>query len=92
MSVHHTCKNTCITEIHSVDEEYERAGKRTYLLMLTLVGLFLPLLVGLLLLYPWIQERVKTRQQDQFQDREEDSECTELIPGSKLKHFRDSDD
>ena len=38
----------------TVDAVYESQQKRTYLSMLIQVGIFLPLLVGLLLLYPWL--------------------------------------
>ena len=37
-----------------MDVVYELVQKRTYLVMLIQVGLFLPLLIGLLLLYPWL--------------------------------------
>ena len=40
----------------AVDKEYERAEERTYLPMLIQVSLFFPLLIGLVLLYPWISE------------------------------------
>ena len=75
---------------YAVDMTYEKAKKRTYLPMLTLVALFLPLLCGLLLLYPWLGGKHKTKQQPQ--DRKEDDEKTELIPASELKHSRDSDE
>ena len=76
---------------YAVDITYEKAKKRTYLPMLTLVALLLPLLCGLLLLYPWLGGRHKTKQQ-QPQDRKEDDEQTELIPATELKHSRDSDE
>ena len=56
--------------------------------MLILVALFLPLLGGLLLLYPWLGGQRKIEQQ-QLQDKEEDDEHTKLIPSSES---RDSDD
>ena len=71
---------------YAVDRMYEKAKKRTYLPMLTLVALFLPLLCGLLLLYPWLGGRHKTMQQ---QHRKEADEQSELIPASGL---RDSDE
>ena len=37
-----------------VDYAYEDAQKRTYLPMLIQVGIYLPLLVGFFLLYPWL--------------------------------------
>ena len=74
-----------------MDITYEKAKKRTYLPMLTLVALLLPLLCGLLLLYPWLGGGRKTKQQ-QPQDRNEDHEQTELIPASELKHSRDSEE
>ena len=76
------------TLILAVDSLYEKAEKRTYLLMLTVVGMLLPLLVGLLLLYPWIQERIK----EKLQDQENDSEHTELIPQHQMNCIQDSDD
>ena len=77
--------------IITVDIAYEKAKKRTYLPMLTLVALLLPLLCGLLLLYPWLGGRHKAKQQ-QLQDRKEEDEHTELIPASEFKHSRDSDE
>ena len=74
-----------------MDITYEKAKKRTYLPMLTLVALFLPLLCGLLLLYPWLGGRHKTKEQQPW-DKEEDDEKTELIPASELKSSRDSDE
>ena len=76
---------------HVVDITYEKAKKRTYLPMLTLVALFLPLLCGLLLLYPWLGGRHKTKEL-QPQDKKEDDEKTELIPATELKSSRDSDE
>ena len=71
-----------------MDALYEKAGKRTYLLMLALVSLFLPLLVGILLLYPCIRERVEQNQKQ----LEEEGEDIELLPQLKMNYFRDSDD
>jgi hypothetical protein len=65
---------------------YEEAEKRTYLLMLTLVGIFLPLLIGLLLLYPWVMETI-TLNQTPATDEEE----TELIPAG-TSSYTDSDE
>ena len=42
-----------------VDDMYEGQQKRTYMTMLIQVGLYLPLLVGLLLLYPWLAGSLK---------------------------------
>lgn len=74
----------------TVDAAYERVQKRTFLPMLILVGLFVPLLVGLLLLYPWIHDRSKKRDplEKEEEDNEEDEE-TKLIP--KQKSMSDSD-
>lgn len=77
-----------------VDALYEKAEKRTYLLMLVLVGVFLPLLMGILLLYPCIQKRVRQNQQLREKDREEEEEKedTKLLFRRRLNYFRDSDD
>ena len=58
----------------AVDDVYERTMKRTYLSMLTQVGLFLPLLVGLLLLYPWLAGSRKIDYSHKDRDREEEEE------------------
>ncbi|CAI8004572.1 hypothetical protein GBAR_LOCUS3960 [Geodia barretti] len=65
---------------------YEVAEKRTYLLMLTLVGIFLPLLIGLLLLYPWVMETITLNQTP-----DTDEEETELIPAG-TSSYTDSDE
>ena len=51
----------------AVDVVYEHVKKRTYLVMLIQVGLFLPLLIGLLLLYPWLagSRRIDYSQENQ---------------------------
>ncbi|CAI8048720.1 hypothetical protein GBAR_LOCUS26850 [Geodia barretti] len=50
-----------------MDVVYEHVQKRTYLVMLIQVGLFLPLLIGLLLLYPWLagSRRIDYSQENQ---------------------------
>ena len=56
---------------------YEGVQKRTYLSMLIQVGIFLLLLVGLLLLYPWLAGSHKI-QYSQEKEEEED-ETTKLF-------------
>jgi len=73
----------------TVDAAYERAQKRTFLPMLILVGLFLPLLLGLILLYPWIGDRKKKKEPKEKQDEEEENE---LLPVHSLKHTSDSEE
>ena len=73
----------------TVDAAYERVQKRTFLPMLVLVGLFLPLLIGLLLIYPWIGDRSKKK--ESLEKEGEDNEETELISVPSLKHSSDSD-
>lgn len=63
----------------TVDGAYELVKKRTFLPMLLLVGLFLPLLIGLFLLYPWIKNEKEEKEPPKKQEEEEDEE-TELIP------------
>ena len=58
----------------AVDYVYERMMKRTYLSMLIQVGLFLPLLVGLLLLYPWLAGSRRVDYSHKDRDREEEEE------------------
>ena len=53
-----------------VDAVYENVQKRTYLSMLIEVGIFLPLLVGLLLLYPWLAGSHKIQYTPDIEDRE----------------------
>ena len=43
---------------------YEHAQKRTYLTMLIQVGVYVPLLVGLVLLYQWLAESRKVKLTD----------------------------
>ena len=61
-----------------MDVVYERAQKRTYLVMLIQVGMFLPLLIGLLLLYPWLEGSHKI-DYSQGKEEEEENETTGLI-------------
>ena len=61
-----------------MDVVYERAQKRTYLVMLIQVGIYLPLLIGLLLLYPWLAGSHKI-DYSQGKEEEEENETTGLI-------------
>ncbi|CAI8017907.1 hypothetical protein GBAR_LOCUS10805 [Geodia barretti] len=54
-----------------MDVVYEHVQKRTYLVMLIQVGVFLPLLIGLFLLYPWL---AGSRKIDYSQDNQEQAE------------------
>ena len=60
---------------------YEHVQKRTYLVMLIQVGVFLPLLIGLFLLYPWLagSRKVDYSQENQEQMEEEADETTGLM-------------
>ena len=63
-----------------MDAVYEGAQKRTYLSMLIQVGIFLPLLVGMLLLYPWLAGSHKIQYSQTNEDtQEEEDEATSLI-------------
>ena len=63
-----------------MDAVYESQQKRTYLSMLIQVGIFLPLLVGLLLLYPWLAGSHKIQYSQTNKDtQEEEDEATSLI-------------
>ena len=62
----------------TVDAAYELVKKRTFLPMLLLVGLFVPLLIGLFILYPWI--KTKKEEKEPPKKQEEHNEETELIP------------
>ena len=53
-----------------MDALYEHVQKRTYLVMLIQVGLFLPLLIGLLLLYPWLAGSRKIDYSQENQDKQ----------------------
>ena len=55
----------------AVDVVYEHVQKRTYLVMLIQVGVLLPLLIGLFLLYPWL---AGSRKIDYSQDNQEQAE------------------
>lgn len=66
--------------IIAVVDEYERAKKRTYLPLLTVVGIYLPLLAGLLLLYPWISGRYKSKSSDELHKKEKSNEHAKLLP------------
>ena len=57
---------------YTVDKVYEGQQKKTYLSMLIQVGIFLPLLVGLLLLYPWLAGSHKYSQENEDTEQEED--------------------
>ena len=61
-----------------MDVVYERAQKRTYLVMLIQVGIYLPLLIGLFLLYPWLAGSHKI-DYSQGNEEEEENETTGLI-------------
>ena len=56
-----------------MDVLYEHVQKRTYLVMLIQVGVFLPLLIGLFLLYPWLagSRKIDYSQENQEQAEEE---------------------
>ena len=70
----------------TVDVVYEHVQKRTYLVMLIQVGLFLPLLIGLLLLYPWLagSRKIDYSQDNQDKQKEEEAEdeTTRLMTGN----------
>jgi hypothetical protein len=61
-----------------VDYVYEHEGKRNYLSMMIQVGIFVPLLCGLLLLYPWLAGRYKVIYSEQTMKTEE-SEKVKLL-------------
>ena len=64
----------------AVDVVYEHVQKRTYLVMLIQVGLFLPLLIGLLLLYPWLAgSRKIDYSQENLEQMEEEEKTTGLM-------------
>ena len=69
-----------LNTINAVVDEYERAKKRTYLPLLSVVGLYLPLLVGLFLLYPWISGRYKSKSSDELRKNHEGNELKKLLP------------
>ena len=62
----------------AVDVVYEHIQKRTYLVMLIQVGLFLPLLIGLLLLYPWLagSRKIDYSQENPDKQKEEADKTT----------------
>ena len=63
--------------LYTVDSMYEHEQKRTYLSMLIQVGIYIPLLVGLVLLYPWLAGKHKFK----FGEKDDSSDETEkLIP------------
>ena len=71
---------------HTVDFMYELEGKRTYLPMLIQVAIYTPLLVGLILLYPWLAGRHQVMKQDK-QSKDiaiENKDKMELIPTNGL--------
>ena len=68
--------NKCF--IFTVDMLYESQQKRTYLAMLVQVGIYLPLLVGLLLLYPWLAGSRKIK----YSQENEDDENERLLSGN----------
>ena len=61
-----------------MDVVYERAQKRTYLVMLIQVGIYLPLLIGLLPLYPWLAGSHKI-DYSRGKEEEEENETIGLI-------------
>ena len=75
------------TTIPAVDVVYEHAQKRTYLVMLIQVGLFLPLLIGLFLFYPWLAGSRKIDYSHENQDKQgrveggEEEEVTDETTG-----------
>ena len=62
---------------HTVDVTYELEGKRTFLLMLIQVAIYTPLLVGLILLYPWLAGSRRVMKQDNQSKDIENKEKTE---------------
>ena len=61
----------------TVDVVYEHVQKRTYLVMLIQVGVFLPLLIGLFLLYPWLAgSRKIDYSQENLEQAEEETDKT----------------
>ena len=65
-----------------MDGVYESQHKRTYLSMLIQVGIYLPLLVGLLLLYPWL---AGSRKITYSQENEETEQKADAIHESQYK-------
>ena len=75
--------------LHStVYGSYEIVQKRTFLPMLILVGLFVPLLIGLLLLYPSIEGSCCGGMKSDKEKGEKDGKDVEMTP---LKHSSDSE-
>ena len=75
-----------LLSVITVDAMYEIEGKRTYLAMLIQVGIYLPLLVGLFLLYPWLAGNRKIKYSQQNDETEEgNKETDKLILSSKSK-------
>ena len=61
---------------------YEHEQKRTYSVMLIQVVIYVPLLIGLIILYPWLvgKYKIKYSQQNEDIDNEREDEKTGLIP------------
>ena len=73
----------------AVDALYEYEQKTTFLPMLVQVGIYLPLLIGLLLLYPCFERLKKSLNTHKVKD---DNENKLLIPSnSQEKCYRNSD-
>ena len=53
---------------------------RTYLLMLTMVGIYLPILMGLLLAHSWIKEQLERQQEAKTETEKNGNELSELLP------------
>ena len=76
----------------TVDNAYEHVQKRTFFPMLIMVLLFLPLLIGIILLYPWTKsKREKRKSPTERQEEGEDDEKTELIPVKSNQNSSHSD-
>ena len=72
----------CLKVFLIVDYAYERQQKKTYLSMLLQVSFLVPLLIGLLFLYPCLAGKYKVKYTQQETDKERD-ENARLINNPK---------
>ena len=85
-TVRHKYGLICATELlptHSVCAVvalYEHELKRTYPVMLFQVGIYLPLLVGLIILYPWLAGKYKISYSEDTEDNGEDERWNSKSP------------
>ena len=57
-----------------MDGLYEHEKKRTYFVTMIQVGIYIPLLIGLFILYPWLAGKYKVNYSKKNEDTDDDDD------------------